>query len=947
MKALLQLIKYGQSYWLDNLTRRKITSGELKRRVTEQGLHGVTSNPAIFDKAISGGDDYDAQIQQLVREGCDVHEIYERLVVTDVQDACDILRPVYDASDGEDGFVSLEVSPHLVHDTAETMAEARRLWKAVARPNVCIKIPGTPAGLPAIEEMLYEGININITLLFAIEDYEAVAQAYIRALERCVAEGRPVKHVASVASFFLSRIDVLVDQLLGHRIRTDASGGEEPRAQQLLGKAAIANAKLAYQSFKRIFSSERWRALEERGARVQRPLWASTSTKDPLYDDVRYVEPLIGPYTVNTMPDETIDAFADHGIIRENSVEADLEQARQTLRDLENEGVDLDHVTWQLQNEGAQKFIDPYDALMKTLAAKRQQFLGANASAQTMALGALRSAVTSAYPALDTRRFGRRLFAHDPFLWTSDVEQAEAIHRRLGWLDSIAIFRRRLGDITTFATDIKDARYTHIVLLGMGGSSLCPEVARDTFGSAPGWPQLLVLDNTDPAAIRGVESQIDLARTLFIVSSKSGTTTETLSFYRYFFERVSQQVTGKAGDHFVAITDPGTPLGEEARHKGFRHYFENPEDIGGRYSALSYFGLVPMALLGIDIAPLLERAHQMRVSCGPFIPAAANPGLSLGTLLGMAARHGRDKVTLMFVEPTRAFGAWAEQLLAESTGKEGKGLVPVDGEPLGSPDVYSNDRVFVSLQLAGSKDATTAKQLAALEAAGHPIVRLSIPEPIAFGGECFRWELATATAGAIMGVNPFDEPDVAESKQHTHDLLSTWQRQGAASEEHPLLETDGVTIYGDVRQLKAWREKAGSLRDFLQAFVGPMKTPDYLALLAYFQRTPARHEALQALRGAFRNRLRVATTLGYGPRYLHSTGQLHKGGPNTGVFAMFTADASEDVPIPGQTYGFATLQRAQALGDFLALAHKQRRVIRIHLGSDVEGGLTRIGAHWR
>jgi transaldolase/glucose-6-phosphate isomerase len=944
MNALLNLITYGQSYWLDNLTRRKITSGELNRRVTEQGLRGVTSNPAIFDKAISGGEDYDAQIQQLVAEGCEVHEIYERLVVTDIQDACDILRPVYDACDGEDGFVSLEVSPHLVHDSAATQAEARRLWHAVDRPNVCIKIPGTPAGLPAIEEMLYEGININITLLFAIKDYEAVAQAYIRALERRAAEGQPLKHVASVASFFLSRIDVLVDQLMGHRIRPGASRGEEPRAEQLLGKTAIANAKLAYQSFKRFFRGERWKALAEQGARVQRPLWASTSTKDPLYDDVRYVEPLIGPHTVNTMPDETIDAFADHGVIRENSVEADLEQARQTLRDLEHVGVDLDHVTWQLQNEGAQKFIDPYDALMKTLAAKRQQFLGADASTQTMALGAVRSAVTSAYPALDSRRFGRRLFAHDAFLWTSDVEQAEAIRHRLGWLDNIQTFRRRVGDITTFAAAIQAARYTHVVLLGMGGSSLCPEVCRDTLGSAQGWPQLLVLDNTDPAAIREVESHIDLARTLFIVSSKSGTTTETLSFYRHFYARVLQQVAGKAGDHFVAITDPGTPLAEEARHKGFRYCFENPKDIGGRYSALSYFGLVPMALLGIDIAALLDRGHQMRVSCGPVIPAEVNPGISLGTLLGMAARHGRDKVTLVLAEPIQAFGAWTEQLLAESTGKEGRGLVPVDGEPLGPPDVYSNDRVFVSMHLAGSEDATTAKQLAALEEAGHPVVHIGIPGVIALGGEFFRWEVATATAGAILCINPFDEPNVAESKQNTLDLLSTWQQQGAASAEHPLLEADGVAIYGDARQLEAWREKARSVPDFLHTFVGEMKAPDYLALLPYFQRTPARHQALQSLRGALRNRLRVATTLGYGPRYLHSTGQLHKGGPNTGVFMMFTADTLEDIPIPGQAYGFATLQRAQALGDLLALSRKRRRVIRIHLGSDIAGGLKRMAA---
>ena len=356
------------------------------------------------------------------------------------------------------------------------------------------------------------------------------------------------------------------------------------------------------------------------------------------------------------MPDETIDAFADHGVIRENAVETDLEKARQTLRDLENVGVDLDHVTWQLQNEGAEVH-RPLRCLDEDSRRQASAILGTNASAQTMALGAVRSAVTSTYPALDSRRFGRRVFAHDPFLWTSDVEQAEAIRHRLGWLESLKTFRRRVGDIAAFATGIKDAGYTHVLLLGMGGSSLCAEVSRQTFGSAPGWPQLLVLDNTDPAAIREVESRLDFARTLFIVSSKSGTTTETLSLYRYFYARVSEYVVGQVGDHFVAITDPATPLWEEARHQGFRHCFENPEDMGGRYAPLSYFGLVPMALQGIDIAAILDHSYQMRVSCGSVIPAAANPGINLGTLLGMAARHGRDKVTLVFPEPIQAFGA--------------------------------------------------------------------------------------------------------------------------------------------------------------------------------------------------------------------------------------------------------------------------------------------------
>jgi len=366
---LLQLMQYGQSYWLDDLTRGMITSGELQQRVTEQGLRGITSNPSTFHKAISDSQDYDTQIERLVHDGDDAAQIYEHLAVADIQEACDILQPVYTDSDGTDGFVSLEVSPHLAHDAEATMHEVRRLSKAVDRPNVLIKIPGTPAGIPAIEEMLYEGINVNITLLFAIKDYEAVAQAYIRALERRMAEHLPLRNVASVASFFLSRIDVLVDELLSHRLPAAGSKSDGPRADQLMGQTAVANAKLAYQSFKRIFAGDRWQALTAEGARVQRPLWASTSTKNPAYRDVCYIEPLIGPHTVTTMPADTIAAFADHGVV-EPTVEANLDQAHQILRDLEDVGINLDYVTQRLQDEGVQKFIDPYDALMDALSTK-------------------------------------------------------------------------------------------------------------------------------------------------------------------------------------------------------------------------------------------------------------------------------------------------------------------------------------------------------------------------------------------------------------------------------------------------------------------------------------------------------------------------------------------------------------------------------------------------
>ncbi|HEY4644340.1 MAG TPA: bifunctional transaldolase/phosoglucose isomerase [Bacteroidota bacterium] len=945
MNNLLKLIEQGQSYWMDNLSRHMIRSGELKRRVTKEGLRGITSNPTIFNKAISGSRDYDGQIKQLVGRKKSVREIYEALTVKDVQDACDMLRPVYDESDGIDGFVSLEVSPYLAHDTEGTMAEVRRLFNAVDRPNVLIKIPGTPAGAPAIEQMLYEGINVNITLLFSIESYEAVAEAYVRALERRAAEGNPLMNVASVASFFLSRIDVLVDQLLGHLIRPEASRGKGPYPENLLGKTAVANAKLAYQSFKRTFSGDRWQTLVEKGARVQRPLWASTSTKNPLYKDIRYVEPLIGANTVNTMPEETIAAFADHGVLVPNTVEEDLDEAGQVFRDLEQVGIDIDFVTRQLMNEGVQKFIDPYDELMKTLASQRQEFLFKKGSKQSISPGSIKSSFNAALSSLDEAQFARRLFAKDPTLWSSDPGLAVSIRNRLGWLDRVDEFCRKADEIKKFALNVKRAGFKHVVLLGMGGSSLCPEVCRDTFGSAKGWPELIVLDNTSPEAVGEAASHIDIERSLFIVASKSGTTTETASFYRYFFDRLEKRVDSKAGGHFVAITDPGSPLIEEARNKKFRAVFENPEDIGGRYSALSYFGLVPMALIGIDVSEMLNNAHQMQLSCGPFIPTEVNPGVSLGTLLGMGYRHGRDKVTFVLSESVRAFGYWVEQLLAESTGKQGRGLVPVEGEPLAPPSAYSNDRVFVSISTDGGGDKSIQKKLEALERAGHPVVRITLKEKLDLGAEFYRWEFATATAGSVMGVNAFDEPNVAESKKNMVDLLDEWKQKGSFTEGQPIVENDGIKVYCDESSKWLFQGKRGSVREFLNAFLRLAKAPDYVALLAYLHRTDARHRALQTIRLKLRRRLKTPTTLGYGPRYLHSTGQLHKGGPNSGVFIMFTADSGRDLQIPGEEYGFATLQRSQALGDFRSLNDKERRVVRVHLGSDTLDGLKKISSY--
>ena len=942
MNNLIKLLDYGQSYWLDNLTRGKIKSGELKNRVKNQGLRGITSNPAIFNKAISNSSDYDSQIKQLVQKKKAVHEIYDALTIKDVRDACDVLRPVFNKSEGVDGFVSLEVSPYLARDAEGTMKEARRLFKEVNRPNCYIKIPGTDEGVKAIEEMLYEGININVTLLFSIKSYEAVAKAYIKALERREKEGKSIKEVRSVASFFLSRIDVLTDEILNHYIIPDDTKGKKKRPEELLGLAGIASAKIAYQSYKKIFSGDKWKKLEKKGAKVQRPLWASTSTKDPLYRDVRYVETLIGPDTVNTLPDATIDAFADHGVLEKNTIEQDVDAAKQVFKDLKKLGIDINFITRQLVNEGIQKFISPFDNLMRSLSNKRAQFIKELAGEQTIYYGNLEKDVKSAFESLDQKQYTRRMFAKDPYLWKSDPDQVNEIRIRMGWLDSMEYFIGQAKHINKLVGDVKKAKYTHVVLMGMGGSSLCPEVSRETFGSAKGNPELIVLDNTDPEAVKDVENQIDVSKTLFIVSSKSGTTTETLSFYKYFYELAEEQLGKKAGSHFVAITDPETKLVKEAEDKKFRMVFKNPIEFGGRYSALSFFGLVPMALIGIDIKKVLGNAHQMMISSGSFIPADANAAVELGALMGINQRYGKDKVTFVLSKSISAFGYWVEQLIAESTGKEGVGLVPIESEELGRPNVYCDDRVFVNIYTNADDNEKTEKKLDALKKAGHPVVNIEIKDKYALGAEFLRWEIATATAGKVIGINPFDQPNVEEAKQNTSKILDEWKKNNEFEDDEPIISKDGLSFYVDKKAKWLFKGHIKNIGDFLNTFIKLDEAPDYFALLAYMHKTTFRDRILNKIRLKVRDKQKTATTVGYGPRYLHSTGQLHKGGANTGVFIIITADSNKDLPIPGSDYGFATLHRSKALGDYRSLNDKGRRVIRINIEGNLNNGLRNL-----
>jgi transaldolase/glucose-6-phosphate isomerase len=941
MNPIRGLTKYGQSVWLDYIRRSLISSGELKRLIDEDGLGGVTSNPAIFEKAITGSTDYtDALLELQKRKDLDAMGVYEILAIQDIQDAADTLRPVYDRTKMRDGYVSLEVSPFLAKDTQGTIKDARRLWKAVNRPNLMVKIPATVEGIPAIQQCISEGININVTLLFAQEMYEKVAQGYIAGLNTYAASGGDPQHVASVASFFISRIDSMVDSILKATLKNTSDPKEQALLKSLMGKVAIANAKLTYQRYKEIYAGSDWAPLAKKNAQTQRLLWASTSTKDPSYSDVMYVEELIGPDTVDTIPPATFDAFRDHGKPKA-SLEADLDHAHDTMETLEKVGISMKKVTEDLVTQAVKLFAEPFDKLLNTVDAKCKYASKAEVDPQTYNLPAeLNAQFQEAIEEWKMAGKVRRLWARDASLWTGSDEG-----NWLGWLgiteDQLA-HQQHFADV---ARDVKAAGFKHALLLGMGGSSLCPEVLRMTFGKIEGYPEMFVLDSTDPAQLKAFENKVDIGNTIFIVSSKSGSTLEPNIFKQYFFERVKQVVgADKAGSRFIAITDPGSKFEQVAQADGFRHIFHGLPSIGGRYSALSDFGMVPAAVMGIDAPKFLDQADVMAISCSSCLPVDKNPGAQLGLILGLAAKSGRDKVTLITSPGIWDFGAWLEQLLAESTGKEGKGIIPVDRERLGSPEVYGNDRVFAYIRLENGADPAQDAAADALAKAGHPVVRIALSDTYNLGQEMFRWEFATAVAGSVIGINAFNQPDVEASKIATKKLTSEYEKSGSLPAENPILSENGIQLFTDEKNAAALATAAGSdksLAGYLRAHLGRIQAGDYFALLAYVQMNEAHETTLQDIRTAVRDKKRVATCLGFGPRFLHSTGQAYKGGPNSGVFLQVTCNDKTDLAVPGQKYTFGVVKAAQARGDFQVLAERNRRALRVHL-DDVESGLATL-----
>ncbi len=915
MLKLNQLASLGQSIWYDYIRRQFVTRGELQSLI-EKGLRGVTSNPSIFEKAIAGSSDYNDDIKELIKQDLSIKDIYEKLALKDFEIACDLMFPVYEKTNSLDGYVSIEVSPELAHDTKGTIEEAKRLHKILNRKNVMIKVPATHEGLPAITELIGSGISVNVTLIFNLENYKQVAEAYIKGLELLNERGGEISKVSSVASFFISRIDVAVDKQL-----------DKLTVENLKGKIAIANAKLSYQIFEKIFHTPRWKALEKRGARVQRLLWASTGVKNPSYSDTIYIDGLIGKQTVNTVPPTTFNDFMDHGSLIV-TLDENIEEAISQLNELKNLEIDLDKITKQLQVEGLESFSKSFENLMDSIS-KKIEFIKEEKNPFKVFINGYHSTIDNSMLDLKMERIVERIWEKDFTVW-SDIPNE--ITNRLGWLKSPDVSFEMSDKIIEFVESVKKDGYINVLLLGMGGSSLAPEVFSKTFGSKPGYLNLEVLDSTHPEAVLEYSLRFDPVKTLYIVSTKSGGTVETFSFMKFFYNKTLAKVgVEDVGKHFIAITDPSSGLETVAKELKFRKIFLNDPNIGGRYAALSLFGIVPAALIGVDIKRLLDNAQIMVCNSEGANCAihGDNTSAKLGIIMGSLAEGGRDKITFITSKQLSYFGNWVEQLIAESTGKIGKGILPIVGEEVLTPENYSKDRLFIYLRL--ENDHSNDSKISDLINAGHPVVEIILEEINDLGGEFFRWEMATSIASWRTGITPFDQPNVESAKILAREMLSEYYKEGKLSQPNPNFEVNGIKVYSNDDSkdfnLLISNQLGKDVNDFRK------QGNKYIAIHSYVKPDEAVDKLIHSFRTSLQMKYKSAVTVRYGPRFLHSTGQLHKGDAGKGVFIQFISSGGSDASIPDNAgeeksaMSFGTLIRAQAFGDRKALKNAGRKVI--------------------
>jgi len=921
MNKSIVVNKNGQSIWFDNIDRSLLLNGWFAEQIKREAFVGVTSNPSIFQSAISNGDSYTLDIQTMAWSGLETKEIYENLVVADIQAAADMMHPLYIDTNGKDGYVSLEVDPLLAHDTSATISEAKRLWKKVGRDNLMIKIPATAAGISAIKAVISEGINVNVTLIFSTERYSEVIDAYYAGLEDRIAKQLAINSIHSVASFFVSRIDVMIEDLVGQKnLSKDVRADLEKR---IFGKVGIYNALNAYAAFEESIKTTRFQNIAKAGGNFQRPLWASTGSKNEAYSDVLYVDNLILPNTVNTVPPKTLQAWLDHGstkVIEKKSYTEDLQQSQKILEEI---GIKLKDVFDDLEIEGVKKFVSAQESLFKTIEDERERFIAQ--------LGLPISAISQRLAQMDVDRFVDRFYQPDVSLFTSQSDEEHEVLNRMGWINAPDDSRSLIAEVENLLIELLEEDFSHALVLGMGGSSLAPEVFSHVFKDYLKIKKqalsVSILDTTDPEQIFERLNSIPLRKTLFIASSKSGTTVEMKSLVAYFMDELIKGGEKDPGKHFICITDPKTPLESFAINNNFRRVFNADANVGGRYSALIAFGLIPAILAGIDGYIMLDSAASMRDKCGSDIAIRQNPAFVLAAILYEAYSVEHDKLTIIADERYRSFGSWLEQLIAESSGKNGNGLLPVDQEPLIDVSLYSSDRIFYYLRHDGQKDSIVKS----LQKRGFTVLTSNLQDEYGVAGEMYKWEVAVACFCCLIGVNPFNQPNVQASKSMATKLIEKFRTSDTDRGGDLLYENDVFAIFSS--SISAVKEISDMI--IIQTLLEPNEG-DFFGINAFLPRVFHYENVLQTFRKTLLEKFSIPVTLGFGPRFLHSTGQLHKGGKNNGLFIVLTQEPEVDFEIPGESIHFSTLEKAQAIGDILALESNERRVIRVHFKKRIE-----------
>jgi len=899
--------------WLRRADCSMLESGQLASWIAEGRLAGIASLAFDRDHPAGLSPSCVRDVRPLAQAGRPAAEILERLVVARVRSIADLLLPRYDRTSGAAGYISFELRPLPTGPAGLLLDAARRVWALVNRPNVLLQIPASAEAGLITEAAAADGLNLHIGAVGSLERFAEIADAYVRGLELRRARGQSIDHLASLVTLDVEDVDAAVQLQLDELTRHDP--GAASRAAALAGRAGRALGRLAVAQARAVRSSAEFRRLVEHGARPQLPLLGGLSV-DPSPAPLSPGAPdSAGGYLV-ALEAEALGALADGNRV-EVLPESDLAAPRAVLDGLESLGVSWSSVAETIELAALRASARTHQGLLR--AAERM------AVRAQRELGSLLPAARETRTRLEAGEVVRRIWERDPSLWAAGGPGVGEVRSRLDWLTLPDEMPASIESFAALASEARRDGLTGAVLLGMGGSSLASDVMSRVLAGVSPAMNLTVLDSVDPEAVVRVTRRNPCRKTLFLVASKSGTTTEPLALFEHFWRRTVEKVGDRAGGHFIALTDPGTPLEKMALERRFRAVISTSPGVGGRYSALSGFGLLPAALMGIHLGELLHGGAQMMRACGPGAPGYENPGLHLGGLLAAATLAGRDKVTLLADAALVPFGDWAEQLLAESSGKEGKGIIPIVGEPPGAARLYGSDRLLVYVRSDGSLDGRAAGWVKA----GIPVITLETSGDAAgLGAEFYRWEFATAVACHCLGVNAFDQPDVQRAKARTQDLLKTFARSGSIPEGQPLWNAPGLAVQGGppIKELA----DVETLAEVFQLITGRVEAHEALAILLYLPPTRALDHSLARLRRSLRE-AGITSTVGFGPRYLHSTGQLHKGGPDRMVFLIVTADPTEDLPVPGAPYSFGVLERAQAMGDLQALLSLGRRAYALNL----------------